>query len=168
MPSSSSNREHRLQHWRAEAPASRQVQGFDLVTPWHFCFHFSHSFQRNQKISDFVGNTAFWFAWGQCFTLKLFFFLLYIYTHIYINLHTWYKRLILRKKKKCFPLLEHATFLKNFASWKKAQSFLWFGLTALQVVFPGRQKNLVYPQLPPSSPHLTVCCCNHKKDGNRR
>lgn len=84
MPSSSSNQEHRLQHWRAEAPASRQVQGFDSVTPWHFCFHFSHSSQQNQKISDFVGNTAFWFAWSQCFTLKLFFFLFYIYIHTYI------------------------------------------------------------------------------------
>lgn len=122
MPSSSSNREHRLQHWRAEAPASRQVQGFDLVTPWHFCFHFSHSFQRNQKISDFVGNTAFWFAWGQCFTLKLFFFLLYIYTHIYINLHTWYKRLILRKKKM-LPTAWTCHLSEEFCFLKKSSEF---------------------------------------------
>lgn len=31
MPSRSSNQEHRLQHWRAEAPDSCWVQSFDSI-----------------------------------------------------------------------------------------------------------------------------------------
>lgn len=90
-----------------------------------------------------------------------------IHTSIHIDLHIWYKRCILRKTKQCFPMFEHASFLKNFASWKKVQSFLCFGLTALNVVLPDRQKIWLTHSFPHFAPHLTGCCCDHKKDGNR-
>lgn len=77
------------------------------------------------------------------------FFSFYIHTSIHIHLHIWYKRHILRKTKERVPLFEHAPFLKNFASCKKVQSFLWFGLTALNVVLPDRQKIWLNQSFPP-------------------
>lgn len=114
--SGSSNQEHRLQHWRAEAPASRWVQGFDSTTKKkkkNFSFHFSHYTRKNQKNLRFCGEQGILICLKPMFHFE-FFFPYYIYTHTHIHLHIQYTRLIL--KNNFFPLLEHVTFLKNFAS----------------------------------------------------
>lgn len=114
-----------------------------------FCFYFWHYSQQNQKkISYFMGNGAFWFAWSQCFPKGFLGF--FIYTQAYLFICTYdTKDTYSGKQKNVSHCLNMPPFWRILLSEKKFTEFPLVCLNSFKCCASRQTENLAYPQLPP-------------------
>lgn len=95
-------------------------------------------------------------------------FLLLMYTqaHIFICKHD-IKDTYSGKQRSVSHCLNMPPFWRVLLPEEKFTEFPLVWLNSFKCCASRQTENLAYPQVPPSVPHLTGRCCDHKKDGNR-